>query len=103
VSDITFTSWDLAASARGDTFKPEVPQEYEGIAISSVLRQSARLIRISSRIRTPSLDRILHGSRRKRRVFYKFEKELQVRTKSQLLFLVTSGSALLILAWISSP
>jgi hypothetical protein len=33
VSDITFINWNLAASAPDDTFKPKVPQEYEGIAI----------------------------------------------------------------------
>jgi hypothetical protein len=33
VIDVTFSNWNLAASAPDDTFKPKVPQDYEGIAI----------------------------------------------------------------------
>ena len=31
--DVTFTAWDLAPKIDDATFKPKVPQDYEGIAV----------------------------------------------------------------------
>lgn len=33
VADILFTNWNLAASTTDEMFEPQIPKDYEGIAI----------------------------------------------------------------------